>query len=198
MPISQIVTNSIAAGAVVADDLANSSVTTAKIADSAITTAKIAEGAVVTADLADSAVTLAKLGYTGLFFTQFAERGSQQSLVNDSGWVDHISNTFTIGKQCNVLFLYSSSSSFESGPVQGFARLVLNGTVIGRNSCVAKQSTANSAGAGTVFWDRQGLAAGTHTVTVQVRNTQSGSTWITPYWSVDGATSNTLGVIYYA
>lgn len=65
MPISQIVTNSIATGAVVADDLANSSVTTAKIADSAITTAKIAAGAVVTADLADGAVTRAKMGYAG-------------------------------------------------------------------------------------------------------------------------------------
>ena len=65
------------------------------------------------------------------------------------------------------------------------------------NACVAKQSTANSAGSGCVIWDKQYLPAGTHTVTVQIRNTISGSTWVTPYWSADGQTANTLSVMYY-
>jgi hypothetical protein len=45
MPISQIVTNSIANEAVVTADLANSAVTTVKIADGAVTNAKLASGA---------------------------------------------------------------------------------------------------------------------------------------------------------
>jgi hypothetical protein len=65
MPISQIVTNSIANEAVVTADLANSAVTTVKIADGAITTAKIAAGAVVADDIANGAVTRAKMGYAG-------------------------------------------------------------------------------------------------------------------------------------
>lgn len=186
----------------------NNAVTTAKINDLAVTTAKVNDLAVTSAKLAANAVTnekinaeavsLAKLGYSGLFMTQFAQRTSQQSLSGDSGWQDHLSMTFTVGKQCNALFLYSSSSSFESGVVQGFARILVDGNMIGANSCVAKQSTANAAGAGTVFWELQNISAGSHTVKVQVRNTQSGSTWITPYWSADGQTANTLGALFYA
>jgi hypothetical protein len=55
MPISQIVTNSIA----------NDAVVTADIADGAVTTAKIAAGAVVADDIANGAVTRAKMGYAG-------------------------------------------------------------------------------------------------------------------------------------
>jgi hypothetical protein len=134
---------------------------------------------------------------TSVFFTQSAHRTSQQSLVGDSGWQDHLSMDFTVGRTCNAMFLYSSSSSFESGPAQGFARLILDGTMIGFNSCVAKQSTANAAGSGTVFWDRQNISVGSHTIKIQVRNTQGGSTWITPYWSADSQTANTLTALFY-
>lgn len=177
--------------------LADGSITADELAEGAAV-ANIANGSLVTAKLADSAVTLPKLAYGGLFFTQFATRTSEHALIGDSGWVDHLSMSFTVGKQCNALFLYSSSSSFESGPVQGFARLILDGTMIGYNSCVAKQSTANAAGAGTVQWDRQSLAAGSHTIKVQLRNTQATSTWRTPYWNIDGQTANTLGALFYA
>ncbi len=188
----------IGTGAVTEAKIGTGAVTEGKIASNAVIAAKIANNAVTTDKLNSEAVTLAKLNSSGLFMTQFAERSAQQSLVGDSGWQDHLSMTFTVGKTCNVLFLYSSSSSFESGPVQGFARLVLDGTMIGRNSCVAKQSTANAAGSGTVMWDKQGVAAGTHTIKIQVRNTQGGSTWITPYYDADSQTSNMLGAIFYA
>jgi len=141
-------------------------------------------------------VVLSKLGSNALFQTQFNGRTSQHTLVGDSGWVDHLSITFTTTAVCNCFFIYSSSSSYESGTVQGFARLLLDGTMLGYNSAVAKQSTANSAGAGTCVWDRIGVSIGTHTIKVQLRNTSG--TWITPYWNVDGQTANSLGVIYYA
>jgi glucose dehydrogenase len=142
-------------------------------------------------------VALPQIARNGLFFTSFAARTSQQSLVGDSGWVDHLTSNVTVAKQCSLLIIYSSSSSFESGPVQGFARLLVDGTMVGFNSCVAKQSTANAAGSGTVFWDVQNIAAGAHTIKVQVRNTQGGSTWVTPYFDADGQTANTLGLIFY-
>jgi hypothetical protein len=142
-------------------------------------------------------VALPQIARNGLFFTAFAFRTSQQSLVGDSGWVDHLTSNVTVAKQCSLLIIYSSSSSFENGPVQGFARLLVDGTMVGFNSCCAKQSTANAAGSGTVFWDVQNIAAGAHTIKVQVRNTQGGSTWITPYFDADGQTANTLGLIFY-
>ena len=160
--------------------------------------ADINTGAVIESKIASDAVSLAKLNYSGLFMTQFSARQTAHSLAGDSGWQDHLSMTFTVGKQCNALFIYSNSSSFESGPVQGFARILLDGTMIGYNSCVAKQSTANAAGSGTVFWDRQNISAGSHTVKVQLRNTQSSSTWVTPYFSIDDQTANSLGALFYA
>lgn len=153
--------------------------------------------AVGTSTISDGAVTAAKLGGNALFLTQFNVRTSQHSLGGDSGWVDHLSMTFTTNRVCNCIFFYSSSASFESGPVQGFARLILDGSQIGYNSAVAKQSTANAAGAGTCMWDRQNVSAGSHTITVQLRNVSGGSTWITPYWSADSNTGNTIGVLYY-
>ena len=152
---------------------------------------------VTTSQISDGAVTAAKLGSNAVFFTQFSARTSQHTLSGDSGWQDHITMTFTTNRACSCLFVYSSSSSYESGAVQGFARLMLDGTMIGYNSAVAKQSTANSAGAGTCIWDKQSVSAGTHTITVQLRNTVGGTTWISPYWSADGQTANTLGVLYY-
>lgn len=63
MPISQIVTNSIANEAVVTADLANSAVTTVKIADSAITTAKITDANITAGKLASGAA-VSNIGYT--------------------------------------------------------------------------------------------------------------------------------------
>lgn len=152
---------------------------------------------VSTSTISDGAVTGAKLGSNALFLTQFNVRTSQHTLSGDSGWVDHLSITFTTGRVCNCLFLYTSSASYESGAVQGFARIILDGVQVGYNTAVAKQSTANSAGSGTCMWDRQNVSAGSHTVTIQLRNSQGATTWITPYWTVDSNTGNLLGVLFY-
>jgi hypothetical protein len=153
---------------------------------------------IAAAQISDGAVTAAKLGSNAVFFTQMTARTSQHSMSGDSGWQDHLTLTFTNNRTCNCMFYYVSSSAYESGPAQGFARFILNGSMIGYNSCVAKQTTANAAGGGSLIWDRQNLPAGTHTITVQLRNTVGGSTWITPYWGADSQTANLLGAIYYA
>ena len=151
---------------------------------------------IVNAALANNTITSSKMAISGFFKTQFAERSATHSLGGDSGWVDHLSMTISVGQTCNALFTYISSSSYESGAVQGFARILVDGNWIGRNSCVARQSASNHAGSGAVMWDYQNLPAGNHTITVQVRNNQGGTTWITPYWS-DGGTSNILGAMFY-
>ena len=144
-----------------------------------------------------SALTRDDIPITANFQTQCAFRNSNHTLAGDSGWVDHLSTTFTVTRaNTAALFIYSSSSSFESGPVQGFARFMLDGTLIGFSSCVAKQSTANAAGSGTLVWDIQALSVGQHTITVQIRNTVSGSTWVTPYYN-EGSTANVLAVTFY-
>jgi len=149
-------------------------------------------------DMGFSPLERADIPVSATYQTQCAARTSTQSLSGDSGWVDHLSSTFTVTKDNTaVLFLYSSASSYESGTVQGFARLLLDDVMIGYNSCVAKQSTANSAGAGTVQWDSQTVSAGTHTVKVQLRNTQAGTQWQTPYFTADSQTANTLSILFY-
>jgi len=192
-----VTSEKISDGAVTTAKINDGSVTTAKINDGAINAAKLASATITTAKISDGAITAAKLSGNALFLTQFNVRTSQHSLGGDSGWVDHLSMTFTTNRVCNCLFIYSSSSSYESGTVQGFARLILDGTQIGYNSAVAKQSASNSAGSGTCIWDKQNVSAGSHTITVQIRNTQGGSTWITPYWTADSNTGNTIGVLYY-
>jgi hypothetical protein len=149
-------------------------------------------------DMGFSALTQADIPNSATYKTQANARTSQHSLGGDSGWVDHLSMAFTLTKDdTDVLFLYSSSSSYESGPVQGFARILLDGVMIGYNSCVGKQADNNSAGPGTVIWHKQSVSAGTYTVKIQIRNTQGGSTWITPYYDADGQTANTLTIMYY-
>jgi len=63
MPISQIITNSIADSAVVTVDIADNAVTTAKIASNAVTTAKITDANVTAGKLASGAA-VSNIGYT--------------------------------------------------------------------------------------------------------------------------------------
>jgi hypothetical protein len=163
---------------------------------SQIITNSIAENAVATAKLADSSVTSAKLATSAKFTALVAYQNSGQSYAGDSGWVDHLSLTFTTSVACRVMVWGMVSSSYESGVVQGFMKLLMDGSQIGYIWCAGKQSTANSAGSGSscAYAD---VAAGSHTVKIQARNSAGSSTWITPYFQVDGQGANSLGVMYY-
>lgn len=203
MPISQITSNSIAVGAVSASDLADGSISTVKIADAAVTNAKIdtvaatkLTGQVPATSLTNAQVASSGLATSGKFTTLVAYQNSAQSYVNDSGWVDHVSLSFTTGVACRIMVWGMVSSGYESGAVQGFMRFILDGSQIGYAWCAGKQSTANSAGSGSscAYAD---VSAGSHTIKIQARNTQGGSTWITPYFSVEGQGANSLGVMYY-
>ena len=145
----------------------------------------------------NDSVSASKLTSTGRFAVATGARNSGQSLGGDSGWNDHMSTTFTCGVACRIFIVVQVSSGYESGAVQGFMRILVDGSKVGYNWCAGKQNTANAANAGSGLWYAD-VGAGSHTVMIQARNSAGGSTWITPYWSVDGEGANTLGVLYYA
>ena len=155
------------------------------------------DNSILTADIADANITSTKLSSTGRLSFISVGRTAQHSLAGDSGWVDHLSTSITCGVACRIWMFFGASYSYESGAVQGFGRFVVDGTAIGYNWCMGKQSTANAAGSGSGCWYAD-VTAGAHTILVQIRNSQGASTWISPYYSVDGNTANTLGVLYYA
>lgn len=199
MPISQINTNSIATGAVSASDLADASVTTAKISATGTPSSSTflrGDGSWQAVTIPANSVSSSSLTSTGRFTSNVVYQNSAQSYVNDSGWVDHVSMTFTTGVACRIMVWGMVSSGYESGAVQGFMKFVLDGSQIGYIWCAGKQSTANSAGSGSscAYAD---VSAGSHTIKIQARNTQGSSTWITPYFSADGQGANSLGVMFY-
>jgi hypothetical protein len=155
-----------------------------------------ATGQLPAANINTGQVAAASLATSGKFTALTAYQNTPQSYNGDSGWVDHLSLTFTAGVACRVMVWGMVSSSYESGPVQGFMRLLMDGTQIGTAWCAGKQSTANSAGSGSgcAYVD---VAAGSHTVKIQARNNQGGTTWQTPYFQVDEQGANSLGIIYY-
>lgn len=145
----------------------------------------------------NDSVSSVKLTNTGRYAVATGARTSGHSLGGDSGWVDHMSTTFTCGVACRIFIVVQVSSGYESGAVQGFMRILVDGSKVGYNWCAGKQSTANAAASGSGLWFAD-VSAGSHTVMIQARNSAGGTTWITPYWSVDGEAANTFGVLYYA
>jgi len=147
--------------------------------------------------LPSSVITSTSLSSSGRMAFHSAARTTNHSLGGDSGWQDHLSTTFTAGVASRAIFWFGGGCTYESGAVQGFYRFVLNGSKIGYNWCGGRQSNNNggSGSGGCYFAD---VAAGTHTILVQARNSVGGTTWQINYWSVDGYTSSLLGVFYYA
>lgn len=106
---------------------------------------------------------------------------ANRSLGGDSGWVSHMSGSFAPSKISNVLVTATFSMTYESGPVQGICRLLIDGTDYG-GFCMSKQSTANSGASASGTWHFSAVTAGSHTYDLQVRNSQGGSTMILNYW----------------
>lgn len=145
----------------------------------------------------DASISSTKLASSGRMTVATAARTSAHGLGGDSGWVDHLSVTFTVGVASRIMMVFCESCTYESGAVTAFGRFLVDGNKVGYNFMLGKQSTANSGAAGSGLWYAD-VSAGSHTVMVQVRNSAGGTTWYTPYWSVDGEVANTLGVWYYS
>jgi len=147
--------------------------------------------------LPSSIITSGNLASSGRLTMDCTYRNSAQSLGGDSGWVDHLSMTFTAGVSQRCMVMFFVSMGYESGAVRGFFRILMDGSQIGYWWTGGRQHEANCAGA-TPGWWHADVGSGGHTVKIQARNSIGGSTWQTPYWSADGEGSNTLGVLYYA
>lgn len=117
----------------------------------------------------------ARLLYTGNATT------ANRSLAGDSGWVSHMSGTFTPSKISNVLVTATFSMTYESGAVEAICRLLIDGTDYG-GFCMSKQSTANAGASASGTWHFPSVAAGSHTYDLQVRNAIGGTTCILNYW----------------
>jgi hypothetical protein len=117
--------------------------------------------------------------------------GTNRTLTGDSGWVSHMSGTFSPSKISNVLVTATFSMTFESGAVQTVCRLLIDGVDYG-GFCCSKQSTANSGASASGTWQLPNVTAGSHTYDLQVRNTQGSTTCILNYW--DGGLGGNYGL----
>jgi hypothetical protein len=146
----------------------------------------IASGTINKDRLASSATVQYAAGY----------RNSNGSYGGDSGWNDFFSFTFSNSYACRVLILGFWSCSWESGPAQGYQRFLIDGNKYGWNSCVMRQTTANTGagGSGHAYAD---IGAGTHTIMMQVRQPVGGATWQTNYWTADGEGAHTMVIASY-
>jgi hypothetical protein len=124
--------------------------------------------------------------------------GSNRTLNGDSGWVSHMSGTFSPSRISNVLVTATFSMTYESGAVQASCRLLVDGTDYG-GFCMSKQSTANMGGSASGTWHFSSVSAGSHTYDLQVRNTQGGTSCILNYWDAglgDGYSRDTIFFLY--
>ena len=129
--------------------------------------------------------------------TQRTSTNTNRTLSGDSGWITHLSGSVTLPKQSNVLVQANFGHTYESGSVQGFARLNWAGTTY-YGFCMSKQSTANSGGAASGGFHFANQAAGTYAWALQVRITQGGTTVILNYWDGgDSVRNNDDVVIWY-
>ncbi len=160
---------------------------TANLQDSAITTAKIADAAVVEADLANLAVTAGKLASTldlssktltlpssSVREYQMVEAGTttNRSLVGDSGWVTHLTVTFTANQACTVFCHAGFAHGFEEGAVYTHGRFRLDSSATTSELQVFKVgfNVNFSFGSHSLHGFFTGVSAGSHTIDLQVRN----------------------------
>ncbi|NDB61721.1 hypothetical protein EB001_25260, partial [bacterium] len=130
-------------------------------------------------------------GITGKFPSLFqsstqATTSTDRSLGVSASWTDHLSVTFTTTKVGPIYAGAVFAMTYESGFVQGEAQFVLSGAAskTSQYMAVAQQSDQNRArGAHNTTWMFGNCPAGTYTLTLQVRNNGSGSTWILNYYS---------------
>jgi len=112
MPLSTIVTDSIADANITSAKIASSSVTSAKIADAGVTTAKIADANVTTAKIADANVTTAKIEST----ITGAVRGTVTT-DNDGSFNMNVTNNFKCTPTGAFALTFTNITAGQSGYV---------------------------------------------------------------------------------
>jgi len=179
-------------GSITTAKLANDAITTAKLAASAVTSAKIADAAIVEADIANLAISSGKLASTldlsaktltlpssSVREYQMVEAGitTNRSLVGDSGWVTHLTVAFTANQPCTVFCHAGFAHGFEEGVVSLHGRFRLDGSATTSELQVFKQGFSSnfSFGSHSLHGFFTSVAAGAHTIDLQVRNYAGGT-----------------------
>jgi hypothetical protein len=170
---------------------------TANLQDSAITSVKIADATVAAGDLAGtldlSSKTLTLPSSSVREYQQVsASTTTDRSLVGDSGWVDHLSVTFTTNQSCTVLCFANFAHAREDGPVNTAARFILDNSATTDEMQIFKQGfgASYSFGAHSSYGFFNNVSAGSHTIKLQARNSASGSTGILNHWGQPGGTNH--------
>jgi hypothetical protein len=117
---------------------------------------------------------------------------TDRSLSGDSGWVDHMSITFTPTISCTVLCFANYAHGREDGPVNVAARFILDGGVTTQEVQIIKQGIGSSYGFGahSSFGFFTSVSAASHTIKLQVRNSSAGSTGVMNYFGQPGGTNH--------
>ena len=211
MPLSRINSASIANNAVAAADIADGTITAAKIVSIAntqitgnITAAQITSvantqltGNITAAQLAStldlSSKTLTLPSSSVREYQQVsASTTTDRSLVGDSGWIEHLSVTFTANQSCTVLCFANFAHGREDGPVNVAARFILDDSATTDEMQIFKAGfgASYSFGAHNSYGVFNNVSAGSHTIKLQVRNSSSGSTGIMNHWGQPGGTNH--------
>jgi hypothetical protein len=171
---------------------------TANLQDSAITSVKIADATVAagdlagTLDLSSKTLTLPSSATPVEYKQNVDYTTTDRSLVGDSGWIDHMSITFTNTISCTVLCFANFAHGREDGPVNLAGRFLLDGSTATQEVQVFKQGLGSSYafGAHSSFGFLPSVSAGSHTIKLQVRNSAGGSTAVMNYFGQPGGTNH--------
>lgn len=118
------------------------------------------------------------------FEARYNFTNSNRTLANNSGWVNHLTGNLAISQRTNVIAVCATSFGYEAGRVEGFVRLIWNGSDQ-RGSCVGRQINFNRADSGSCSWNIGTVNAGNYSYQLQARNWINGTRWIMNYWSPD-------------
>lgn len=150
---------------------------TANLQNSAITSAKIADETVAAGDLTSTLDLSSKtltLPSSSVREYQMVEAGttSNRSLVGDSGWVTHLTVTFTANQPCTVFCHAGFAHGFEEGAVYTHGRFRLDSSATTSELQVFKVgfNVNFSFGSHSLHGFFTSVSAGSHTIDLQVRN----------------------------
>ena len=115
---------------------------------------------------------------------------TNRTLNGDSGWVTHLSVTITVSETSTVLCTANFAHGYEAGSVNTGGRFGLDGVTFTRPTQIFVQghSSNHSFGAHSMFNAFTNVSAGSHTITLQVRNyTPSTTAIMNNFGGVGGA-----------
>jgi len=127
-----------------------------------------------------------------------ATTNSTRTLNGDSGWVTHLSVSFTTAVIGPVHCNFNAIHAYEAGAVNLLGRFLLDSSSASYEMQLVKQgfSSNMSFGAHTAFGTFNDVSAGSHSVALQLRNYVAGTTGIMCYFNHNNHANDVLQVRY--